>query len=173
MIIRGSGAMGAAGLTGAAACICITLFCTGVSAAGGAPPAGATGIVTRGGTAIAGEVAAGAGVVAASGTTGALGGITTTDGGRYVAATEAGVTILGAGGAGASVAGLGGIAFGAAGAIGVSAFASIAGVAVGGRTTGRAAGCSAAPFCWVIARSTSPGREMCERSILVLISSSP
>jgi len=95
-----------------------------------------------------------------------------------VAATEAGVTILGAGGggAGASPAGLGGIAFGVAGAVGASAFASVVvvavGVALGGRTTGRAGGCSAAPFCWVIARSTSPGREIFERSILVLMPSS-
>jgi hypothetical protein len=40
--------------------------------------------------------------------------------------------------------------------------------------TGRgAAGGAAASFFWVIALSTSPGREMFERSILVLISSSP
>src|SRR5437868_4709438 len=36
-----------------------------------------------------------------------------------------------------------------------------------------AAGGAAASFFWVIAFSTSPGREMFERSILVLISSSP
>ena len=52
-----------------------------------------------------------AGVVAAEVVTGALGGITTTVGGRYVAATEAGVTSLDVGGAGASSAGLGGLAF--------------------------------------------------------------
>ncbi len=91
-----------------------------------------------------------------------------------MAATDAGVTIRGAGGAGAgaSAAGLAGI-FGATGATGVSAFASTAGGVIGGLAGGRAAGCSATPFCWVIARSTSPGREICERSILVLISSSP
>lgn len=38
--------------------------------------------------------------------------------------------------------------------------------------TGAADGCPTSFFC-VIARSTSPGREMFERSILVLISSSP
>jgi len=54
------------------------------------------------------EAAAG---VAAAGVTGALGGITTTAGGRYVAATEEGVTSLDVGGAGASSAGLGGLAF--------------------------------------------------------------
>ena len=44
-------------------------------------------------------------------------------------------------------------------------------VEVGG--AGRAVGGATASFCCVIAFSTSPGREMCERSILVLISSSP
>ena len=43
--------------------------------------------------------------------------------------------------------------------------------AVGG-TGGRGTGGTASFFC-VIAFSTSPGREMCDRSILVLISSSP
>jgi hypothetical protein len=102
------------------------------------------------------------GVVAA----GTLGGITTTLGGRYPAATEAGVTILGAGDGGASTAGFGGIAFGA------PAFASAAGFSTGGLTAGRAAGRSATPFCCVMARSTSPGREILDRSILVLIPSS-
>jgi len=105
-----------------------------------------------------------AGVVAAGGATGILGGMTTTVGGRYPAATEAGVTILGAG---TSIAGLGGIAFGA------PAFASAAGFSTGGLPTGRAAGRSATPFCCVMARSTSPGREIFERSILVLMPSSP
>jgi hypothetical protein len=50
-----------------------------------------------------------------------------------------------------------------------------AGFSTGGwGATGRgAAGGAAASFFWVIALSTSPGREMFERSILVLISSSP
>jgi hypothetical protein len=98
-----------------------------------------------------------------------------------VAATEAGVTILGAGGAGASLADFGGMAFGGTAADResifisplLSAFASAAGAAAGGLTEGREAGGSGVPFCWVMARSTSPGREMWERSILVLISSSP
>jgi hypothetical protein len=178
MIIRGGGAIGAAGFAGAAACICATF--AGGCAAGGALPACAAGVVTRGGTAIAGGAAVvlvadgtAADVVAAGGVTGTLGRITTTVGGRYPAATEAGVTSLGVGGAGASLAALGGTAFGATGAAGASAFASIVGVATGGLTPGRAAGCSATSFSCVMARSTSPGREMCERSILVLISSSP
>ena len=176
MIIRGGGAIGAAGFAGAAACICVTF--PGGCAAGGALPACAAGVVTRGGTAIAGGAALvgdepAGGMVATGGVAGTLGGITTTDGGRYVAATEAGVTILGVGGAGASIAGLSGTAFGATGAAGASAFASTAGIATGGFTAGRAAGCSTASFCCVMARSTSPGREICERSILVLMPSSP
>jgi hypothetical protein len=165
MIIRGSGALGATSFVGAALCIWAMLLGAGGCAAGGALPTGATGVVTRGGTAIAGGavLAEAAGVVAAAGVTGTLGGITTTDGGRYVAATDAGVTSLGVGGAGAgaSIAGLGGTAFvGATGAVGASAFASAAGVATGVLTTRRAAGCSAVSFSCVMARSTSPGREI-------------
>lgn len=105
MIIRGGGATGAAGrATGAL--ICATLLGTAadgetLGAAGGAgavvtPPACAAAGAVRGGTAMAGGATLAAGVVAAGCVTGALGGITTTEGGRYVAATEAGVTILGA-----------------------------------------------------------------------------
>jgi hypothetical protein len=190
MIIRGGGATGADGLVGADACICVTLSRTGV--VGGstvaALPAGAAGATGRGGIAITGTggaaavvvVEPAAGVLAAGGGTGVFGGMTTTDGGRYVAATDAGVTIRGAGGvvvagAGASTTGFGGTAFGAVttGAAGVSAFASTVGAGAGAFTTGRAGGCSTTAFCCVIARSTSPGREICERSILVLKSSSP
>ena len=48
--------------------------------------------------------------------------------------------------------------------------------ATGGATgfgAGTGTGAVAASFFCVIARSTSPGREMCDKSILVLISSSP
>ena len=178
MIIRGRGALGAVNFTGAALCIWATLLCAGGCAAGGALPGTAAGVATRGGTAIAGGavLAEAAGVVAAGGVTGTLGGITTTDGGRYVAATDAGVTSLGVGGAGAgtSIAGLGSTAFGGAtGALGASTFASAPGGATGGLTIRRAAGCSAVSLSCVMARSTSPGREICDRSILVFISSSP
>ena len=47
-----------------------------------------------------------------------------------------------------------------------------AGRATTGGATGRAGPAAASFFC-VIAFSTSPGREMCDKSILVLISSSP
>lgn len=66
-----------------------------------------------GGATFAGTVEPWDEVLTAGGVGGTLGGITTTDGGRYVAATEAGVTILGTGGgAGASLAGFGGTALG-------------------------------------------------------------
>ena len=161
MIIRGGGAIGAPDFAGAASCICVTLLCAGDCVAG---------LVARGGTEMTGGAVVAlvaAGAVAAGGVKGTLGGITTTVGGRYPAATEAGVTILGVGGAGAPAAGLGGIALGA------PAFASTADFSTGGGTGGRAAGCSATPFCCVMARSTSPGREIFDRSILVFIPSSP
>jgi len=175
MIIRGGGATGGAGRAGAGLCICVTLLGAEVCT-GGAPPACAAGGVARG-TAIAGDAAfvEATGVAAAGGVTGTFGGITTTDGGRYVAATEAGVTIRGAdpGVGGVSVEDLGGIALGAAGAeaTGAAVFVSAAGAATTGLTAGRGAGASAAPFCW-IARSTSPGREIFDKSILVLMPSS-
>ena len=86
MIIRGGGATGAVGLTGAALCICVTLPGAEVRT-GGALPTCAAGGVVRGGTAIAGDAAfvdptEATGVVAAGGVTGTFGGITTTDGGR-------------------------------------------------------------------------------------------
>jgi hypothetical protein len=172
MIIRGGGAVGVTDFAATAPCVCAT---PGGGAAGGALPV-AVGVAVRGGTAIAGGGAVLAADETAEGCVAeTLGGITTTVGGRYPAATEAGVTSLAAGGAaaGASTAGLGGVALaGATGAGGASAFASTAGAATGDLTAGRAAGCSAAPFCCVMARSTSPGREIFDRSILVLISSS-
>jgi hypothetical protein len=167
MIIRGGGADAVTDLAATVPCVCAAGGC----AAGGALPV-AVGVVVRGGTAIAGGGAvlatdeAAEGVVAET-----FGGITTTVGGRYPAATEAGVTILGAADAGASIGGLGGVAL--AGATGASGFASAGGVATGDLTAGRAAAGSVAPLCWVMARSTSPGREIFDRSILVLISSSP
>jgi hypothetical protein len=174
MIIRGGGAIGAAGLAGAALCIWVTLL-----VADGAVGACRDGGVARGGTAIAGGAALvetdGDGVLAAGGVAGTLGGITTTEGGRYVAATEAGVTILGAGGVpcGASVDVFGATAFGVdedTNAAGADALALTAGGVTGGLAGGWAVGASAAPF--LMARSTSPGREIFDRSIFVLIPSS-
>ncbi len=184
MIMRGGGASGADGLSGVAG-ICVTLLgkalvallVRALGAVGGAAVV-ADGGVARCGTAVAGgavEVGLPAGGVA-----GVFGGITTTDGGRYVAATEAGVTSLGVAGdcgdADVSTADFGGNAFGAPDNDGVDG-ADTAGASTlvstkGGLAAERAAGGSTAPFrCWM-ARSTSPGCEMCDRSILVLISSS-
>ncbi len=116
MIMRGGGAIGAAGFAGAANCISASEVAE-MACADGALPADAAGLgaPTRGGTAIAGGAALADGaMLVPTGAAGALGGITTTDGGRWVAATDAGVTILGAGGvaAGGSRAGLDGPAFG-------------------------------------------------------------
>ena len=86
-------------------------------------------------------------------------------------ATVAGVTIRGGtGGTGAETGGAAGNVDAAGAAVFCAGMAGFA--AAGGCATGRAGG-AAASFCWVIAFSTSPGREICERSILVLISSSP
>jgi len=177
--MRGSGAVGTGGLGGAlGTCApCRLMPCAG-GCAGGATLAGGTEVAGRGGIATAGGVApdddevaegvadAEGGVAIAGGVAGTFGGITTTDGGR-MAATDAGVTSLGAG----CSTGLGGA--GLTVAAGASSFASIDDAAIGGFAAGRVAGRSAASLCCVIARNTSPGREICDRSILVLISSSP
>jgi hypothetical protein len=178
--MRGSGVVGTGGRGGAVGTCtpCRLIPCAGgcvggVALAAGTELAGRGGIASAGGVVITdddeaagGATGAGGGVAIAGGVGGTLGGITTTDGGRR-AATDAGVTSLGAG----CSSGLG--AAGLAVAAGASSFASMDGAAAGGFATGRIAGRSAASLCWVIARSTSPGREICDRSILVLISSSP
>lgn len=172
--------MGTGGLGGAlGTCTpCRLTPCAG-GCAGGAELAAGTEVAGRGGIATADGGAkldgedgdgiddAGGGVAIAGGVAGAFGGITTTDGGR-MAATDAGVTSLGAG----CSTGLGGAA-GLTVAAGASSFASMDEAVTGGFAAGRVAGRSAASLCCVIARSTSPGREICDRSILVLISSSP
>jgi hypothetical protein len=180
MIIRGGGVAETGGLGGAlGVCTpCRLMPCAGACAgrvafAAGTVLAGRGGIATAGGVAVTdedklaeGDTDGDGGVAIAGGAGGIFGGITTTDGGR-MAATDAGVTSLGAG---CSI-GLG--AAGLAVAAGASSFASMDGAATGGFATGRVAGRSAASLCCVIARSTSPGRDICDRSILVLISSSP
>lgn len=98
---------------------------------------------------------------ACGGATEATGGAT---GGRC-AATVAGVTILGATGVGGGVGGATGL--GATGAAGLPSRAGGAAGFGGAAAAGGAAGC----FLSRIAFSTSPGLEMCDRSILVLISS--
>jgi len=121
-------------------------------AAGGAAATGGVGGAAGRGGAVTGGTGATAGF--------STGGATTA--GRAAGAGEAGVA------AGTEGAGGGGVGF--AGARGATAGLATTGGA-GGRTGG--AGAAAASFFWVIAFSTSPGREMCDKSILVLISSSP
>jgi hypothetical protein len=112
-----------------------------------------------GGAAAGGTCAAGGGAGRAGGaTTGAEG----TGGGGAAGGATTGRTATTGGAAG------GGATTGAAGGGGGTGFGT------GGMTTaGFSGGGAAASFFCVIAFSTSPGREMCERSILVLISSSP
>ena len=154
--------------------------------AGGAAGRGALG--TAGGTACVeaetvGDGGAGGATTAAGGaTTGRGGGGAATDGGAWVTAggagfSTAGVTIAGrctgAGGTGAAT-GTGG-ADGGAEVAGLATAGTAGGFGATGGTAGRGrtGGAAAASFFCVIALSTSPGREICERSILVLISSSP
>ena len=140
----------------------------GTGADGGATGRAATGAEsgalaeTEGGTPAAGICAAGGGV---AGRTGALTGDDETGGGTT---TRAGATGA-AGGTATDAAGgvTTGFAAGGATAAGFSAGACVTGGAGRG-----AAGATVSLRC-VIAFSTSPGREMFDRSILVLISSSP
>jgi hypothetical protein len=164
--MRGGGGPGAAGLLatgalggatdaagGGAACAMISS-----GALGGAAGGSATG---RGGAGVDGVDAAGAGGLTTGGATGTL---------ATGRATVCGVMKRGAGGGGgaAGFAAAGGVAGGAGGA---ATLVSMAGA--GGRTggAGGGAGVVAACCCLVMSLSTSPGLEMCDRSILVLISS--
>jgi hypothetical protein len=74
---------------------------------------------------------------------------------------------------GATTAGRGGATGAVAGGVGLVTGGATAGLAIAGGGAAGCAGGAAASFFCVMALSTSPGREMCERSILVLISSSP
>ena len=146
---------GAGGVTGAT-----TGGATGFST-GAATTAGGGGGTTegRGGTTMGGAGGVG-------GATGFSGGATTA--GR-TGGTAGGGGIAGRGGGAAGVgevAGAGATGFGGAGG-------ATTGLATMGGGAGVRIGAAAASFFWVMAFSTSPGREMWERSILVLISSSP
>ena len=140
----GAAGRGAGGVT----CGAAEALTEGAAGAGGATAGGAGGGAGRGG--------------AATGAAGATAGFSTTGGTTAGRDGAAGVTAAGgAGGAGGGAAGL----TGAGGAT--------AGFAAMGGAAGRGGGAAAASFFWVIALSTSPGREICDKSILVLISSSP
>jgi len=149
----GGGAAGRAAMGAAGSALAET---TGGAGAAGTWAAG-EGATGRAGGAATGdeEIAGGAGgaKMGRAGTTGAAGGPAAATGG---AATEGFAT-------GGATTGRLTLAGGASG-----------GTCVTGATAGRGAtGGAAASLFWVIARNTSPGREMFERSILVLISSSP
>ncbi len=152
-IIRGAGGCGGPVITGgtgreAGACVCgADDAVTGGAAEGGGAMTATGGATGRGGVATGGATATG---VAGFSTTG---GATTCTGG--------------AGGD------TGGVTGAAGGGVGLTVGGAITGRATtGGGATGRIGGATAS-FCCVMAFRTSPGREMCDKSILVLISSSP
>ncbi len=122
----------------------------GSRAGGGSITGGAGGAAARGGA--TGGGATGAGGSSAEGAGGFATGTFATGGGA-----------TGAGGAGGGATGL--AALGGAAGFGGTAAGGGAGRARGGRTV---SGCC----CWVMAFRTSPGREILERSNLVLISGS-
>jgi hypothetical protein len=115
----------------------------------------------------------------AGGRTGGAGGAATAGGGVGAAAGGGGVAtgaaVGGALGAGPVSSGAAGLAGGAGGTGGFMAGAAglVSSGGAGGGATGicRAGGALGA-CCWVIAFSTSPGLEMCDRSILVRMESS-
>jgi hypothetical protein len=139
----------------------------------GATTGGATGFSTGAATTAGG----GGGTTkgrggAATGAAGGVGGATGFSGGAITAGRTGGAAgvdeIAGRGGGAAGVGEIAGGTAGFGGAGGATAGLATIGGGAGGRI-----GAAAASFFWVMAFSTSPGREMWERSILVLISSSP
>jgi hypothetical protein len=167
-IMRGAGVAGALPMPGVAG--------RGGMAAGGAGAVGAGDAMTDGDAGAAAVTAAGAETGGATGRGGAAGGGEAMGGGGAGRSTTGctGAGRTGIAGAAGAVTGGGG---GATGATGFGAGGATTGLATtGGGGTGRTGGgggTAAASFFWVMALSTSPGREMCDRSILVLISSSP
>jgi hypothetical protein len=146
--MRGVGGGGAAGRAAGGALAETTGGTTagGSCAAGGGTTGCAAGALM--GKDVTGDAAAGGATIGRAGTTGAAGGAAT--------GTAAGATT-------------GFAAGGATTGRPTPAGGATAGFSAGACVTGAAT----ASFRCVIAFSTSPGREMCDRSILVLISSSP
>jgi hypothetical protein len=158
-IIRGAGGCGGPVTTGGAAG-------RGATGAWGAADAVTNGAAGAGGaTTDAGGIGGATGRGAATGTGGA-GGATGAAGFSITGGATTGRT--GGVGAAAGVGGAAGGGFGLTGAGGTTT-----GLATTGGTGGRTGGATEASFFCVIALSTSPGREICDKSILVLISSSP
>ncbi len=150
--MRGGGGAEAGGATGRAA----------IGAAGGAPAeitGGDAGLCTAGG----GITARGGALTGDDATGGATTGGAETAGGAGCAATGATTGLVTTGATTGRPAG------GGTTTAGLSAGACVTGGAAGRAITG---GAAASFFC-VIARNTSPGREMFDKSIFVLISSSP
>jgi hypothetical protein len=149
------------------------------------------GTIMRGGGAA--EAAGACGATGREPATGAAGALTTEDtlaavaGGAAERCGAGGTWAGGAGLAGRTVFGTGvtvrageigcGVTGTAAGLVGATtpglAAAGGVGIAAGGTGAGAVGLTGGASFCCVIALRTSPGREMLDRSILVLISSSP
>ena len=161
--MRGAGGCGATGLAATGGTAGILAAATG--GGGGAEIGSAIGDVT-------GRAGGAAGADVTGGTTGGRE-VTGADGGGAVEDAAAVSTNLTNGGATVVVGRLtaaGGAAAGFStegGALGVTFTGT-------GASTGRGAtGGTTVSFCCVIAFSTSPGREMCDKSIFVLISSSP
>lgn len=155
----------------------------------GAGGGGATGFATTGGAGGApaeATGAAGADIVATGGVAGRAGGAITVEDaagadttvgvttGRAVTdgATGAGATVGAFITGGATVVGWLTAAGGAAAVFSTGACGAGACVTGGGTARGATGGATASLRC-VIAFNTSPGREMCDKSILVFISSSP
>jgi hypothetical protein len=170
-IIRGLGGCGGPATTGGA----------GRGAAGGAwglAEATGAGVLAgaTGGATTADE--GGGGGVAGRGGTGAGGAGTAAAGAGLSTGGATADRTAGAGGGGTAAIGVGaGVGADVGGGVGFTG-AGAGGATTGFITTGGAAGragggAAAASFFCVMAFSTSPGREMCDRSILVLISSSP
>ena len=153
--MRGAGGCAAIGAAGGAGRGIATGAC-------GAAEAVIEGAAGAGGATTAGGIAGRGGAITTGGATGVAGGAGLSTGG----ATTAGRT------AGGGTTGAAGVGIEAGGGVGLAAGGATTGLA----TTGGAAGLggdATASFCCVMAFSTSPGREMCDKSILVLISSSP
>jgi hypothetical protein len=157
-IIRRGGTAGAAGRCGAggAAGVAVACACAGGCAGGGTgATAGGTACTGGSGTTVRGTggVTRGFAVCGAGGCSAADGALGATDGGAAGLTGTAGCCTA-AGGAAADL---------------ISAD-GVAGAAGGG--TGRFTGGAAAACCFcVISLSTSPGLEMCDKSILVLMAS--
>ncbi len=159
----GFGGAGGATVTGAGGAIGASSTTSGSAASTGA----STGASATGSAAI-GCVTIVSGSGGAVTNTGASTGFSSTGGGAITAEAWRGCGMITRGGLGAAASGAGASGFGGAG----GGTAGLLGATVaggGGIGRGGADGCCA---CCVIALSTSPGLEMCDKSTLVRISSS-